>query len=74
MAAYRRGKVCENEFIDLRRARTTTLTQACDWMLDRKPYGNGPDAKNVVAKLRYRKTSKFADWSLISPHDWGLIE
>jgi hypothetical protein len=43
-------------------------------MLDRKPYGNGPDAKNVAAKLRYRKTSKFARWSLISLRDWGLIE
>jgi hypothetical protein len=43
-------------------------------MLDSELYGNGPDAKNVAAKLRYWKTSKFADWSLISPHDWGLIE
>jgi hypothetical protein len=43
-------------------------------MLDRKLYGNRPDAKNVAAKLRYRKTSKFADWSLISLRDWGPIE
>jgi integrase len=68
------GKVTGDEFIDLRRARTTTLAQACDWMLDGKLYGNRPDAKNVVAKLRYWKTSKFADWSLISLHDWELIE
>lgn len=68
------GKVTGDEFIDLRRARMTTLAQACDWMLDGKLYGNRPDAKNVAAKLRYWKTSKFADWSLISLHDWDLIE
>jgi len=68
------GKVTGNEFVDLRRARTITLTQACDWMLDGELYGNRPDAKNVAAKLRYRKTSKFAGWSLISLRDWGLIE
>ena len=67
------GKVTGNEFIDLRRARMTALTQACDRTLDRKLYGNRPDAKNVAAKLRYRKTSKFADWSLISLRVWGRI-
>ena len=35
------GKVTGNEFIDLRRARMTALTQACDWTLDRKLMGTG---------------------------------
>ncbi len=43
-------------------------------MLDGKLYGNRPDAKNVAAKLCYWKAGKFADWSLISLHDWDLIE
>jgi hypothetical protein len=68
------GKVTGEEFVDLRQARTTTLAAACDWMLDRKLYGNNPDAKNVAAKLRYWNDSKFADWSLGSLHDWDLVE
>lgn len=68
------GKVTGDEFVDLKRARTTTLAQACDWMIDGKLYGTNADAKNVAAKLRYWKTSKFADWSLLSLHDWDLIE
>lgn len=68
------GKVTGDEFVDLKGARTTTLAQACDWMLDGKFYGSNADAKNVAAKFRYWKTSKFADWSLLSLHDWDLIE
>src|SRR5712671_2129674 len=52
------GKVTGNEFIDLRRARMTALTQACGWTLDRKLSGNRLDAKNVAAKLRYRKNQQ----------------
>jgi integrase len=43
-------------------------------MLDGKLYDNKPDGKNVAAKLRYWKSSKFADWSLLALHDWDLIE
>ncbi|HEY3790155.1 MAG TPA: hypothetical protein VGL71_14950, partial [Urbifossiella sp.] len=68
------GKVTGAEFVDLRRARTTTRAEACDWMLDGRLYGNSPDAKNIAAKLRYCKASKFADWSLLALHDWDLIE
>jgi integrase len=68
------GKVTGEEFVDSGRARTTTLAAACDWMLDGKLYGNNSDAKNVAAKLRYWKRSRFADWSLVSLHDWDLIE
>ncbi len=68
------GKVTGEELVDLKRARGTTLAQACDWMLDGKRVGNNPDAKNVSAKLRYWKDSKFASWSLVSIHDWDLIE
>jgi hypothetical protein len=67
------GKVTGDEFVNLRRARATTLAAACDWMPDGKLYGNNPDAKNVAATLRYWKHSKFADWSLASLHDWDLI-
>ncbi len=68
------GKVTGEEPVDLKRARSTTLARACDWMLDGKRVGTNPDAKNVSAKLRSWQTSKFADWSLASIHDWDLIE
>ena len=68
------GKVTGEEFLDLKRPRVTTLARACDWMIDGKYAGTRPNAKNVVAKLRYWKRSKFADWSLASIHDWDLIE
>jgi integrase len=68
------GKVTGEELVDRKRARSTTLVQACNWMLDGKRVGNNPDAKNVSAKLRYWKESKFAIWSLASIHDWDLIE
>ena len=68
------GKVTGEELVDRKRARSTPLVQACDWMLDGKRVGNNPDAKNVSAKLRYWKESKFAAWSLASIHDWDLIE
>jgi hypothetical protein len=54
------GKVTGEELVDLKRARSTTLARACDWMLDGKHTGNNPDAKNVAAKLRYWKDTKFA--------------
>lgn len=68
------GKVTGREFIDVKLARATTLAQACDWMLNGKLYGNKANGKNIAAKLRYWKSSKFADWSLLSLHDWDLIE
>jgi integrase len=68
------GKVTGEELVDLKRARSTTFAQACDWMLDGKRLGNNPDARNVAAKLRYWKDSKFRTWSLFSIHDWDLIE
>ncbi len=43
-------------------------------MLAGRLYGNTPDARNVAAKPRYWKSSKFGDWSLLSFHDWDLIE
>jgi integrase len=68
------GKVTGEEFVDLKTARATTLAQACVWMLEGKLHGSNPDARNVAAKLRYWKSSKFADWSLLSIHDWDLVE
>jgi integrase len=67
------GKVTGEELVDLKLARSTTLVQACEWMLD-GGIGNNPDARNVAAKLRYWKGSKFSDWSLVAIHDWDLIE
>ena len=67
------GKVTGEELVDLKLARSTTLAEACEWMLDGR-VGNHADAKNVSAKLRYWKQSKFADWSPVAIHDWDLIE
>jgi integrase len=68
------GKVSGDELVDLKLARTTTLAQACEWMLEGKLYGNMASAKNVASILRYWKRSKLSDWSLLSLHDWDLIE
>ena len=68
------GKVTGDEFVDRKLARGTTLTQACDWMLEGGHVGNRADSKNVAAKLRYWKASKFGIWALASIHDWDLIE
>jgi hypothetical protein len=61
---FTEGKVTGEEVVDPKLARSTTLAQACDWMLDGKRFGGGADAKNVSAKLRYWQGSKFARWSL----------
>jgi integrase len=68
------GKITGEELVDLKLARGTSLAKACEWMLEGSRVGNHPDAKNVISKLRYWKTSKFADWSLAAIHDWDLIE
>jgi hypothetical protein len=63
------GKVTGGDVIDLKQAQATTLDKACDWFLDNKLAGNKPNAKNIEAKLRYWKESKFAAWSLLAIHD-----
>ncbi|HLG89082.1 MAG TPA: site-specific integrase [Alphaproteobacteria bacterium] len=68
------GKVSGGEFVDTRAARSTTLAQACDWMLEGSRAGTNPNAKNVRAKLRYWKTTTLANWSITAIHDWDLIE
>jgi integrase len=67
------GKVTGNEYVDQRIPRNTSLSHACQWMLD-SCVGTNPDAKNLKSKLNYWKTSKFADWSLVSIQDWDLVE
>jgi integrase len=69
------GKVTgEEELVDLALTRGTTLAQACDWMLEGKRVGTNVDAKNVAAKLRFWKRTKFANWSVVTIRDWDLIE
>jgi integrase len=68
------GKVTGDEFVDQKLVRGTTLAQACDWMINSNLVGNGANAKNLLSKLNYWKSSKFGSWSLASIHDWDLIE
>jgi integrase len=68
------GKVTGDEFIDQKLAHATTLAQACEWMAKSNLLGNGANAKNFSSKLNYWKSSKFGSWSLVSIHDWDLIE
>ena len=68
------GKVTGDEFVDQKIARGTTLAKACDWMIENNLIGSGPNAKNLTSKLNYWKSSKFGTWSLVSIHDWDLIE
>jgi integrase len=67
------GKVTGNEYVDRRIAKKTSLSEACEWMITHCLRAR-PDAKNQKSKLKFWKTSKFADWSLNSIHDWDLIE
>jgi len=68
------GKVTGEDFVDQKISRGTTLAQACDWMIGNNLTGSGPNAKNLASKLNYWKSSKFGSWSLVSIHDWDLIE
>lgn len=67
-------KVTGDEFVDVKLARRTALIQACDWMIDNRLIGSGANAQNFASKLKYWKASKFGSWSLVSIHDWDLIE
>jgi len=68
------GKVSGGEPVNTREARNTTLAQACDWMLEGSRTGTNANAKNIKAKLRYWKTTVFANWSIVAIFDWDLIE
>jgi integrase len=68
------GKVTGEELVDLKKAHSTTLGQACDWATTGKHAGAGPNAKNLYAKWGYWKKTELADWSLAAIHDWDLIE
>lgn len=56
------GKVTGDDYEDRRLARDTTLSQACDWLLQN--LSETPNAKNMRAKLRYWQRTEFASWSL----------
>lgn len=68
------GKVTGDDVVDLRKAKATTLGQACTWAIDGKHAPTGKNANNLYAKWRYWKTTKLADWALAGIHDWDLIE
>lgn len=66
------GKVTGDEYQDRKKARDTSLSQACDWFeanLDRSK----ADAKNKVSKLSYWRASAFASWSVVSIKPADLI-
>ncbi len=68
------GKVTGDDVVDLRKAKATTLGQACDWAIDGSHGGPGPNGKNLNSKWRYWKSTDLADWSIAAIHDWDLIE
>lgn len=68
------GKVTGDDVVDLRKAKGTTLKQACDWAIDGGYAGPGANGKNLNSKWRYWKTTDLADWSIAAIHDWDLIE
>jgi hypothetical protein len=43
-------------------------------MIDGNHAGHDANVKNVISKLRYWQSSRFATWSLPAIHDWDLIE
>jgi len=68
------GKVTAEEFVDQKTAKATALAEACAWMIDGNHAGHDANVKNVISKLRYWQSSRFATWSLPAIHDWDLIE
>lgn len=68
------GQVSGDVLVDNKAAKRTTVAQACEWMLEGSRAGTNPNAKNVKAKLRYWKTTRFCLWSIASIYDWDLIE
>jgi integrase len=68
------GKASGDEFVDLRKAKSTSLAEACDWMREGSRTGTNANAKNIKAKLRYWKTTELATWPIAAIHDWDLIE
>jgi integrase len=66
------GKVTGDEYQDRKKARDTSLSQACEWFeanLDRSK----ADAKNKLSKLAYWRASEFANWSVVSIRPADLI-
>ena len=62
------------EFFDQKTAKATALAEACAWMIDGSHAGHDANVKNVISKLRYWQSSRFATWSLPAIHNWDLIE
>jgi integrase len=75
------GKVVGDEYQDRKKARGTTIAQACAWYADLvapvnangKRRSTTPDSKNKAAKAAYWQRSEFADWSLVSLRPGDLI-
>ena len=68
------GKVSGDEFVDVKAAKSTSLGQACDWMLEGSRDGTNANAANLKAKLRYWKMTSLSAWSIAAIFDWDLIE
>jgi len=77
------GKVTGDEYVDKRVSRDTTVSQACEWFLQRiapidertgKRAHRSDHARNQASKLRYWMGSEFAGWSLTALKPWDLIE
>lgn len=66
------GKIVGDEYQDRRRAQGTTLTQACDWLIENIDRTQA-DAKNKISKLNYWKTTEFAQWSLVGLRPADLL-
>jgi integrase len=68
------GKITGDDFVEQGKARDTTLSQALDWyekvIVPRTPRS----AKVKLSQVAYWRTSKFANWSLLSIRPWDLID
>jgi integrase len=68
------GKVTGEEFVDLSKARDTTLSRALEWyekvIIPKTPRS----ARGKANQVTYWKASKFADWALVALHPWDLID
>lgn len=72
-ALEQEGKIVGGTYVDRRLSQKTTLAEACDFFEKNGLKPNIPDAKNQRSKLRYWRSSRFANWSISALKPLDLI-
>ena len=69
-ARIEEGRITGDTYVDRRQSQRTSLREACD-VYEAEGIRPGPDSANKKSKLKYWRSTEFADWSIVSiqPHD-----